>query len=91
MPIRIEIPPPMRELTDGKVEVSAHGATVGEAIADLVKNYPSLKSKLFDDKGQIRQHINLFVNDEDIRYLDEMETKLSDGMLLALIPAVAGG
>ena len=91
MPIRIEIPPPMRELTDGKVEVTAAGSTVGEAIADLVKSYPALKSKLFDDKGQVRQHINLFVNDEDIRYLDEMDTKVTDGTLLALIPAVAGG
>jgi molybdopterin synthase sulfur carrier subunit len=91
MPIRIEIPPPMRELTDGKVEVTATGSTVKEAIADLVQNYPALKSKLFDEKGSIRQHINLFVNDEDIRYLDEMDTKLTDGVLLALIPAVAGG
>lgn len=91
MSIRIEIPPPMRELTDGKVEVTANGTTVKEAIADLVQHYPALKGKLFDDKGSIRQHINLFVNDEDIRYLDEMDTKLSDGALLALIPAVAGG
>jgi sulfur-carrier protein len=91
MPIRIEIPPPMRDLTDGKVEVTANGATVKEAIADLVQNYPTLKSKLFDEKGSIRQHINIFVNDEDIRYLDEMDTKLTDGVLLALIPAVAGG
>jgi molybdopterin synthase sulfur carrier subunit len=91
MPIRIEIPPPMRDLTDGKVEVTANGETVKEAIADLVAHYPALKSKIFDEKGTIRQHINLFVNDEDIRYLDEMDTKLTDGVLLALIPAVAGG
>lgn len=91
MPIRIEIPPPMRDLTDGKVEVTANGATVKEAIADLVAHYPALKGKIFDEKGTIRQHINLFVNDEDIRYLDEMDTKLTDGVLLALIPAVAGG
>jgi MoaD family protein len=91
MPIKIEIPAPMRDLTDGKVEVPATGNTVKEAINDLVARFPALKSKLFDDKGSIRQHINLFVNDEDIRYLDEMETKLTDGVLLAIIPAVAGG
>ena len=91
MSIRIEIPPPMRDLTDGKIEIPVRGTTVKEAIADLVNQYPALKSKLFDDKGNIRQYINVFVNDEDIRYLDEMETKVTDGVLVALIPAVSGG
>jgi molybdopterin synthase sulfur carrier subunit len=91
MPVRIEIPAPLRELTNGKVEIPTTGSTVKEALANLVAEYPGLKSKLFDDKGNVRQHINVFVNDEDIRYLDELDTKLTDGVLVALIPAVAGG
>lgn len=91
MSIRIEIPPPLRELTDGKIEVSANGSTVKEAIADLIQHYPALKSKLFDDSGSLRHHINLLVDLEDIRYLDEMETKVNDGGILAIMPAVSGG
>lgn len=80
----------MREQAGGQAEVAVAGATVGAALADLVVRHPGLESKLFD-KGKLRPFVNVFVNDEDIRFLDEMDTALADGAVVALIPAVAGG
>jgi molybdopterin converting factor small subunit len=90
MSVKIEIPTPLREHTAGKADVDVKGATVQEALADLVKQYPTIGPKLFD-AGKLRPYINIFLNDEDIRYLDEMQTAVKDGQLIALIPAVAGG
>jgi molybdopterin synthase sulfur carrier subunit len=90
MSITVEIPAPLREQAGGNTEVNVAGATVGTALADLVKQYPALEPKLFQN-GMLRPYINIFVNNEDIRYLDEMDTKLADGVVVALIPAVAGG
>ena len=74
---------------DGAIDDGHTGLHV-EELHDLVKQYPGLGTKLFD-QGRIRQYVNVFVDDEDIRYLEEMETKLKDGAVVALIPAVAGG
>jgi MoaD family protein len=90
MPIKIQIPTPMREQAGGKSEIEAQGATVQELLADLIRQYPALEPKLFD-KGQLRHYVNIYVNDEDIRYLDELNTVVKDGEVVALIPAVAGG
>ena len=90
MAVRIEIPSPLREHTGGLVEVSVTGITVQAALDDLVRQYPSVGPKLFDG-GKLRPYINLFVNDEDIRYLDDMQTAVADGQVVAVIPAVAGG
>jgi len=90
MAIRVQIPTPMREQAGGKADVEVTGATVQAALDDLVRQHPGLKSKLFDG-GKLRPYINVFVNDEDIRYLDEMSTPVTDGVIVALIPAVAGG
>lgn len=90
MPVKIEIPTPLREHTGGKNEVEVAGGTVQEALNDLVKKYPNIGPKLFDN-GKLRPYINIFLNDEDIRYLDDMQTAVKDGQLVALIPAVAGG
>ena len=90
MSIKVQIPTPMREQAGGNAEVDVTGATVGAALADLVAKYPGLQSKLFDG-GKIRPYVNVFVNDEDIRYLDEMDTPVTSGQVVALIPAVAGG
>jgi molybdopterin converting factor small subunit len=90
MSVKIEIPTPLREHTAGKTEVEVKGATVQEALADLVRQYATIGPKLFDG-GKLRPYINIFLNDEDIRYLDEMQTAVKDGQLIALIPAVAGG
>jgi len=90
MAIKVQIPTPMREQAGGKADVEVAGTTVQAALDDLVRQYPGLKSKLFDG-GKLRPYINVFVNDEDIRYLDEMSTPVADGVIVALIPAVAGG
>jgi molybdopterin synthase sulfur carrier subunit len=90
MSIKIQIPTPMREQTGGQTEVSVAGSTVQEAVAALTAQYPGIKAKLFDGE-RVRPHINIFVNDEDIRYLDEMATALKDGDTVVLLPAVAGG
>jgi molybdopterin converting factor small subunit len=90
MAIKVQIPTPMREQTGGKAEVDVAGATVKAVLDDLVRQFPAVAEKLFDG-GKLRPYINVFLNDEDIRYLDEMDTKVADGVTLALIPAVAGG
>ena len=88
--IKVQIPPPLREQAGGSAEVEVAGGTVGAALADLVAKYPGLAPKVFDG-GKLRPYINVFVNDEDIRYLDEMDTAVTAGQVVALIPAVAGG
>jgi molybdopterin synthase sulfur carrier subunit len=90
MAIVVQIPSPMREQAGGNTEVAVQGDTVKAALADLVRQYPALEAKLFD-QGTLRPYVNVFVNDEDIRFLEEMETPLSDGVVVALVPAVAGG
>jgi MoaD family protein len=90
MAVKVDIPTPLREHTGGKAQVEVEGATVQEALKDLVRQFPNIAAKLFD-QGRLRPYINVFVNDEDIRYLDDLNTPVKDGELVALIPAVAGG
>ncbi len=90
MAIKVQIPTPMREQTGGKAEVEVAGGTVKAVLDDLVRQYPGVAPKLFES-GKLRPYINVFLNDEDIRYLDEMDTAVTDGVIVALIPAVAGG
>jgi molybdopterin converting factor small subunit len=90
MAITVEIPSPLREATGGQTAVTVTGETVAAALADLIRQHPLLESKLFHE-GRLRPYINVFVNDEDIRYLEEMQTPVSDGATIALVPAVAGG
>ena len=96
MAIKVEIPAPLREQAGGNTEVNVAGATVGAALTDLVKQYPALEPKLFQN-GTLRPYINVFfrgagfTSEEDIRYHDEMDTPLKDGMVVMVIPAVSGG
>jgi len=90
MPAQIQIPTPLREHTQGKTTVAVTGATVKDALDDLCRQFPALSTKLFD-RGQVRPHLNIFLNEEDIRYLDELGTTVKDGDKLDIIPAVAGG
>jgi sulfur-carrier protein len=90
MPITVEIPTPMRDQSAGQAAVPVAGATVAAALADLVAQHPGLEPKLFAN-GALRPFINVFVNDEDIRFLDDLDTALAEGAVIALIPAVAGG
>lgn len=90
MPVTVDIPPPLREQAGGNLKVTVSGNTVHEVLDDLVKQFPELGPKLFD-AGRLRPHVNVLVNDEDIRYLDDLGTDVTDGTVVALIPAVAGG
>lgn len=89
MPV-IQIPTPMRDASDGQSDVVVNGGTVQEALANLITKHPGLNSKLFD-AGKLRPFVNVFVDDEDIRFLDDLDTKVDDKQTIALIPAVAGG
>ena len=90
MPCTVEIPTPMRDAAGGQASVTAAGATVAAVLADAIAQFPALGAKLFDG-GKLRPYVNVFIDDEDIRYLDELETSVKDGAVVALVPAVAGG
>src|ERR1700722_9353958 len=91
MATRILIPTPLRPYTDKKDSVDAEGATVGELLADLTTKHSGLKGHLYNDQGKLRSFVNIYVNDEDIRYLQKEETRVSPGDTLSIIPSVAGG
>ncbi|MGD8863148.1 MAG: MoaD/ThiS family protein [Myxococcales bacterium] len=90
MAITVRIPTPLRTLTEGKEEVEAKGATVREIIDDLEGNYPGMKERLCDDKG-VRRFVNIYQNEEDIRFLDSLDTQVKDGDSISIVPAIAGG
>lgn len=90
MTIKVRIPTPLRTLTKGLDEVSAEGGTVRAVIDHLEERYPGLKERLLDEQG-VRRHVNLFLNDEDIRFLDGLDTPVKAGDQLHVIPAIAGG
>lgn len=91
MAVSVRIPTPLRKFTDGKDEVEAEGNTVTEVVANLETNFPGIKEKLCDESGKLRKFLNVYLNDEDIRFMDSLDTELKDGDSLALIPAIAGG
>src|SRR6185436_5328152 len=91
MATRILIPTPLRPYTDKKDAVDADGATVGELLADLTKKHAGLKAHLFNDQGKLRSFVNIYLNDEDIRYLQKEATPVSAGDTISIIPSVAGG
>jgi molybdopterin converting factor small subunit len=86
----VRIPAPLRPLTGGKDEVSAEGGTVGEIIEDLEKKHPGIKERLLDAKG-VRRFINIYVGEEDVRFLDGLGTQLKAGDQISIVPAIAGG
>ncbi len=90
MSVRVQIPAPMRQHTEGKTTVEAAGDTVQAVLDDLSRQHPAIVQRLFDN-GQVRRFVNLYVNDEDIRYLENLNTAVKDGDELSIIPAVAGG
>jgi sulfur-carrier protein len=90
MAVKVQIPTPMRQHTEGQTVVEAAGATVQGVLDDLGAKFPGLTARIFDN-GQVRRFVNIYLNDEDIRYLDNLATPVKDGDELAIIPAVAGG
>jgi len=88
--VTVRIPSPLRTLTKGEENVQAAGATVKDVIEDLEKNHPGMKERLLDDKG-VRRFVNIYVGDEDIRFLDGLSTPLKSGDEISIVPAIAGG
>ena len=88
---KILIPTPLRPYTDKQDAVDASGATVGELLADLTRRHSGLKAHLFNDQGKLRSFVNVYVNDEDIRYLQKEQTPVNAGDTVSIIPSVAGG
>lgn len=88
---KVRIPTPLRSFTRNQEEVTTSGATVGEVLKELEKRFPGLGARLFDDKGAVRRYVNVFHNDEDIRFLQELDTPVRDTDRITIIPAIAGG
>ena len=91
MPKKVRIPTPLRKLTNNEELVEVNGATVAEAITELQTRYPGIRERLVDEKGEVRRFVNVYVNEEDIRFLKNQQTPLKDGDEISIIPAIAGG
>ena len=91
MPKKVRIPTPLRKLTNNEELVEISAATIGEAIAELQARFPGIGERLVDEKGEVRRFVNVYVNEEDIRFLKNRETPLKDGDEISIIPAIAGG
>jgi sulfur-carrier protein len=91
MPTSVRIPTALRKLTREEEVVSAEGTTVSEILTSLDKSYPGLAERICDDQGNIRRFVNVFLNDEDIRFLDDKNTAVKEGDEISIVPAIAGG
>ena len=91
MPTKVRIPTPLRKLTNDEEVVEVSAATIGDAITELQVRYPGIKDRLLDETGAVRRFVNVYVNEEDIRFLQNKDTKLKDGDEISIIPAIAGG
>ncbi len=91
MPVNVRIPTPLRKLTNEAELVQVNAATIGDAIAELQNRYPGIQDRLVDENGEVRRFVNVYVNEEDIRFLQNQQTPLKDGDEISIIPAIAGG
>jgi molybdopterin synthase sulfur carrier subunit len=89
--IKVRIPTPLRPLTRGQGEVEAKASSITEMIDNLNATHPGLKDRLCDEKGELRRFVNIYVNEEDIRFLKGKDTSLKDGDEVSIVPAIAGG
>jgi molybdopterin synthase sulfur carrier subunit len=91
MPVRVKVPTIMRDQVGGEPIVEGSGSTVGDLLDDLERRYPGFKQRVVTDEGGIHRFVNLYVNDEDVRYLGALETAVNEGDTVSILPAVAGG
>jgi molybdopterin converting factor small subunit len=91
MSVNVRIPTILRTYTGGNAEVSAEGATLAEVIKDLEANHTGISARLLDDNGKLRRFVNIYVNEDDVRFADGLETATPDGAGVSIIPAGAGG
>ncbi len=91
MNTRVRVPTPLRKYTNGADEVDAAGDTVKALVDDLEKNYPGIKERICDESGKIRRFVNVYVNGDDIRFLQNLDTTVNNGDNISIVPAIAGG
>ena len=91
MSAKVRIPTPLRKLTNDEELIEVEASTIGEAINELQTRYPGIKERLLDETGAVRRFVNVYVNEEDIRFLENQDTKLKSGDEISIIPAIAGG
>jgi sulfur-carrier protein len=91
MSVSVRIPTILRTYTNGESEVQADGATLAEVLESLDSSYPGIRGRILDDQGAIRRFVNVYVGNDDVRFLDALETKTPEGTQVSVIPAVAGG
>ena len=91
MGVSVRIPTPLRSLTSGQAEVAAEGTTVQEVIENLETSFQGIRERICDEEGNLRRFVNLYLNDEDIRFMENLETKVKEGDGLSIVPAIAGG
>lgn len=91
MSVSVRIPSPLRRITGGKSTVEVNATNLSECLNDLEKQFPGIKERLFDDKGQIQHFVNIYINGEDVRFLQDLATPLKSGDEVSIVPAIAGG
>ena len=91
MSVQVRVPTPLRRFTGGAEEVSANGATMAALVNDIELRYPGIKERICDEEGKVRRFVNIFVNGDDIRFLNNLDTALKDGDEVSIVPAIAGG
>ncbi len=91
MSVRVRIPTPLRRFTAGAEEVGVAGSTIANIVDDLERKFPGMKERLCDDQGRVRRFVNIYVNGDDIRFLNSLETAVKDGDEVSIVPAIAGG
>jgi molybdopterin synthase sulfur carrier subunit len=89
--IKVKIPTPLRKLTENRSEVDADGSTIRDIVDSLEAQFPGFKERMCDENGDLRRFVNVYVGEEDIRFMDGLDTKIPDGESVSIIPAVAGG
>ena len=91
MPVDVRIPTMLRSSTEGAATVTVEGATIGEVVDALAARYPGLAGQIVTEDGTLHKFVNVYLNDDDIRYLDKLDTKVGEGDSISILPAVAGG
>jgi len=91
LPVEVRLPAVLRPAAGGQSTVTVNGTTIGEVLLDLVATYPSMAGQVLTEDGALHKFVNVYVNDDDVRYLDQLDTKVANGDEISILPAVAGG
>jgi molybdopterin synthase sulfur carrier subunit len=91
MSIVVRIPTPLRKMTNGQAKVEVESAVLGDLVEKLNSEFPGFKDRLVDEEGELRYFVNIYLNGEDVRFMDGLKTATADGDEISIVPAVAGG